>query len=287
MAPIPDDGQGASVAAAAADLARQDTPLPALRPVTLRDPLRWLAAGWHDFSHPPGIGLFYGACFVGMGWAMAWMFARQPAYMLALAGGFMLLGPFLCLGMYDVSRKRERGETPSLFASLTSWRRNLSALGIYCGMLLVLEMLWGRSALVIFAVSFNTMPTATNTWAMLTDISNLGFVITYLVVGAVFASIIFATTVVSIPMLLDRPEGGKADPVTAGITSIRACLANPLVMGWWAVIIAVLVGIAMLPWFLGLAVVVPVIGHASWHAYRSIVIKPSEVAAPDIEPAAR
>lgn len=220
-----------------------------------------------------------------MGWAMAWMFERRPPYILVLAGGFMLLGPFLCLGMYDVSRKRERGEKPSLGASLTSWRRNLSALGIYCGMLLVLEMLWSRSALVIFAVSFNTMPTATNTWAMLTDISNLGFVITYLVVGAVFASIIFATTVVSIPMLLDRPEGGKADPVMAGITSIRACLANPLVMGCWAVIIAVLVGVAMVPWFLGLAVVVPVIGHASWHAYRNIVIKPSGVAPSGIEPA--
>ena len=115
---------------------------------------------------------------------------------------------------------------------------------------------------------------------MLTDISNIGFVITYLVVGA-----IFATTVVSIPMLLDRPEGGKADPVMAGITSIRACLANPLVMGSWAALIAILVGVAMLPWFLGLAVVVPVIGHASWHAYRHIVIKPSAVAAA-VDPAA-
>ena len=121
MAPIPDDGQGASVAAAAADLARQDTPLPALRPVTLRDPLRWLAAGWHDFSHPPGIGLFYGACFVGMGWAMAWMFARPPAYILALAGGFILLGPFLCLGMYDVSRKREPSAASASGARRRRW----------------------------------------------------------------------------------------------------------------------------------------------------------------------
>ena len=249
--------------------------LPALRTVSWRDPMRWLAAGWRDFVRQPGIGLFYGACFVVMGWAMAWMFVRQPAYTLVLASGFLLLGPFLCLGLYDVSRKLERGQVPTLAASLTAWRRNLGALAWYCGVLLILEMLWARSALVVFAVSFNMVPAAANTWTMLTDLSNLGFIVTYLVVGAVFAGLIFATSVVSIPMLLDRADDDKADAITAGLTSIRACLANPFVMGLWGALITALVAAATLPGFLGLVVVAPVIGHASWHAYRGIVAAPA------------
>jgi uncharacterized membrane protein len=245
--------------------------LPTLRAVVWQDPFRWLAAGWRDFLRQPAIGLFYGACFVAMGWAMVWVFLRQPAYTLVLASGFLLLGPFLCLGLYDVSRKLERGEVPTLSASLTAWRRNLGALAWYCGLLLILEMLWARSALVVFAVSFNMVPAATSTWSMLTDLSNLGFIVTYLGVGAVFAGLIFATSVISIPMLLDRADDDKVDAITAGLTSIRACLAHPFVMGLWGGVITLTVVLAMLPGFLGLAIVAPVLGHASWHAYRGIV----------------
>ncbi len=246
--------------------------LPALRPITWRDPLRWLASGWQDFVAQPGIGLFYGACFVAMGWLLVAVFTYQPAYVLALAGGFMLMSPFLCLGLYEVSRRREQGRPVGLAASLTTWKRNASALAVFCGVLLVLEMLWSRSALVIFAVSFNTIPETTHWLTMLLDPENLGFVITYLVVGALFASLIFATSVVSMPMLIDHDDDTKADAITAGLTSIRVCLDQPLVMLWWAVLIAVSVGAAMLPAFLGLLVVAPVIGHASWHAYRGIVV---------------
>jgi uncharacterized membrane protein len=245
-----------------------------LRTVSWRDPWRWLLAGWHDFLQQPGIGLFYGGCFVAMGWAMAWVFLKQPAYTLVLASGFLLLGPFLCLGLYDVSRKLERKAVPTLSASLTAWQYNPGALAWYCGVLLILEMLWARSALVVFAVAFNLVPAASSTWSMLTDLSNLGFVITYLAVGAVFAGLIFATSVISIPMLLDRADDNRADAITAGLTSIRACLAHPFVMGLWGAVITAAVVLAMLPGFVGLAVVAPVLGHASWHAYRSIVVPP-------------
>jgi uncharacterized membrane protein len=245
--------------------------LVALRAVTWRDPLRWLAAGWRDFMQQPAIGLFYGACFVTMGWAMVWMFLKQPAYALVLASSFLLLGPFLCLGLYDVSRKLERKESPTLSASLTAWRRNPGALAWYCGLLLILEMLWARSAMVVFAVSFNMVPAAAGAWSKLIDHSNLGFIVTYLAVGAVFAGLIFATSVISIPMLLDRADDHKADAITAGLTSIRACLAHPFEMGLWGVVITLAVALAMLPGFFGLLVVAPVLGHASWHAYRCIV----------------
>jgi uncharacterized membrane protein len=247
--------------------------LPELRRLHWRDPVRWLQAGWSDFLAQPSIGLFYGACFVLMGWALLAMATYQPAYVLALAGGFMLMSPFLCLGLYEASRLRESGQPTTLWRSLTTWRRNLSALAIFCGVLLVLEMLWSRSALVIFAVSFTTIPETTNWAAMLLDPENLGFVITYLSVGALFASLIFATSVVSMPMLIDHDDNTKADAITAGLTSIRVCLDQPLVMLWWAVLIATSIGLAMLPAFLGLLVAAPVIGHASWHAYRGIVVR--------------
>jgi uncharacterized membrane protein len=247
--------------------------LPELRRLHWRDPVSWLQAGWQDFVAQPGIGLFYGACFVLMGWALAAMVTYQPAYVLALAGGFMLMSPFLCLGLYEASRSRGLGRPTNLLRSLTTWKRNLSALAIFCCVLLVLEMLWSRSALVIFAVSFTTIPDTTDWLTMLLDPQNLGFVITYLAVGAVFASLIFATSVVSMPMLIDHDDDAKADAITAGLTSIRACLEQPLVMLWWAMLIALSVGLAMLPAFLGLLVVAPVIGHASWHAYRGIVVR--------------
>lgn len=241
-----------------------------LKPITTADPKRWLAAGWADFKAYPAIGLFYGACFAIMGALLLWAFIHQPAYLLALAGGFVLVGPFLCLGLYDVSRKRERGETPTLAASLTAWRGNVSATAIFCAALLVLEMLWSRSALVIFAVAFNRIPGVDGTLAMLVHPSNLGFLITYFVVGAVFSTLIFATTVVSIPMILDR----TTDPITAAITSFRVCLTYPAVMVLWAALIALTVTVALLPLLLGMLVAAPVLGHASWHAYRGIVERP-------------
>jgi uncharacterized membrane protein len=240
------------------------SPTPSLPSVAT---LRWLAAGWRDFLRAPLIGLFYGACFTAMGVAIALAFAHAPQWILALCSGFLLLGPFLAIGLYDVSRDIERGIAPSLTRSLVAWRRNLGALLLYLGVLLILEMLWSRSALVVFAVSFNTMPDTKSTLALLLDPQNIEFVLAYLAVGAVFAGVIFACSVVSIPMIMDRATDG----ISAGITSLRACFANPVVMFCWGALITLCVVLAMLPWFAGLLVVAPVLGHASWHAYRAVV----------------
>ena len=228
------------------------------------DPLRWLAAGWADFLHSPRIGLFYGLCFFAMGHALLWVFGAAPAYVLALSAGFLLMGPFLCLGLYDASRALAAGKAPSLRRSLGAWRPTRGTMAIFAGVLLILEMLWGRASLVVFAVTFNTMPDTQNLVRQLLSFQNIEFLITWTVVGAVFAGLIFVTSVISIPMILDR----QTDAISAGLTSIRACLQNPGVMLWWGLLIAVLVGLAMLPWFAGLLVVGPVVGHATWHAYR-------------------
>jgi uncharacterized membrane protein len=238
-----------------------------LRPLQGRDPLRWLALGWRDFARAPLIGLFYGAAFMAMGWALVKVYEAAPAYVLALAAGFLLMGPILCLGLYRVSQQLERGERPSFGDSLLAFESRLGPLAIFGFVLLVFEMLWGRATLVIFAVSFDGMPDFKGSLRALLDPANINFIVAWLVVGAVFAGLIFAVSVISIPMLLDRP----VDAITAGLTSLRLVLSQPGVMLWWGALITALVVGAMLPWFAGLLVVGPVLGHASWHAYRAAV----------------
>jgi uncharacterized membrane protein len=241
-----------------------------LHPLSMGDPLRWLAQGWHDFRRAPLIGAFYGACFAAMGWMLLAMFQHAPAWVLALSAGFLLMGPFMCLGLYDASRKLEAGERPNLGASLTAWDTHTGTMAIFGGVLLILEMLWGRASLIVFAVSFDGMPDFKGSLLALLDPENIAFIVAYLAVGAVFAGLIFAISVVSIPMILDRP----VDAVSAALTSLRLCLAQPGVMLLWGALITLLVVLAMLPGFLGLLVVGPVLGHATWHAYRSAVGRP-------------
>ena len=238
-----------------------------LRPLGLGDPLRWLLLGWRDFLRCPGIGLFYGACFMAMGWLLMTVFEHAPAYVLALSAGFLLTGPFFCLGLYQASRRLERGEQPDLGDSLLAWDQRAGTLAIFGFVLLVLEMLWGRASLIIFAVSFDGMPDFKGSLLALLDPANIEFIVAYLLVGGLFAGLIFSISVVSIPMILDR----QTDAISAGLTSLRLVLSQPAVMLCWGALITTLVVLAMLPWFAGLLVIGPVLGHASWHAYRAAV----------------
>ena len=244
----------------------------ALRPLSLADPLRWLAHGTRDFLHAPAIGLFFGGCFVAMGWALLLAFENAPAYVLGLSAGFLLVGPFLCMGLYHVSDRLERGERPRLVDAAMAWRRKLDTLAIFGVVLLVLEMLWARASLVVFALSFEgSMPDFAGSLRSLVDAKNLDFLLAWTALGGIFAAVIFSVSVVSIPMILDR----RTDAITAALTSIRLVLAQPVVLLAWAAIITMLVVLAMLPGFAGLLVVGPILGHASWHAYRASIEPPA------------
>jgi len=238
-----------------------------LRTLGFADPLRWLQRGWRDFLRAPGIGLFYGTCFMVMGWALLKVYEHAPAYMLALSAGFLLMGPFLCLGLYRTSQQLEQGQRPDFGDSLLAWDTRTAQLGIFGFVLLVLEMLWGRATLVVFAVSFDGMPDFKGSLLALLDPRNIGFIVAWTALGAVFAGLIYAISVVSMPMILHR----QTDAITAGLTSLRLVLGQTGVMLWWGLLIATLVVLAMLPWFVGLLVIGPVVGHASWHAYRAAV----------------
>lgn len=252
-----------------------DLPIATLTPA---DPFRWLAKGWSDFGKHPRISVFYGFCFLMMGNALWAVFKHAPAYMLALSAGFLLMGPFLSLGLYDVSRMIESKEgEPTLARTLFAWESTAGTMAIFAFVLLILEMLWGRASLVVIAVSFNNMPDAKDMLSTVFSWENIGFLVTYAAVGAIFAGLIFVTSAVSIPMILHR----RVDAISAGLTSFRVCLNNPGVMFLWGAIITVCIGLAMLPAFLGLLIVGPVIGHASWHAYRHAVPgEPEPVEAP-------
>ncbi len=262
----PNDPSGSPPPGAADEARAAKAPI-RLNRLRFGDPLRWLALGWRDFVRAPGIGLFYGACFMVMGWALLEVYEAAPAYVMALSAGFLLMGPFLCLGLYRTSQRLENGEKPDFGDSLLAWDTRTGQLAIFGFVLLILEMLWGRATLVIFAVSFEGMPDLKGSLLALTDPENIGFIVAWLGVGALFAGLIYAVSVISIPMILHR----QTDAITAGLTSMRLFFTQTAVMIFWGAIITVLVVLALLPWFAGLLVVGPVLGHASWHAYRAAV----------------
>ena len=232
------------------------------------DPFRWLMLGWRDLMAAKGIALFYGVCFWTMAVVLGAVFRSKPEYAMSIASGCLLVGPFLAMGLYEVSRRREKGIPNELSASLTCWDSHVRSMGMLVLVLIVLELLWGRASLVVFAVFFNTgMPSTTGVIQAVFNPDNWEFLAVYLVVGGVFAGLVYATAVVSIPMILDR----DTDAISAGITSLQVVFSNLPVMLLWGALLTSLVVVALVPWGVGLLVIGPWLGHASWHAYRGSV----------------
>lgn len=249
-------------------VAQPARPVPRVRQVGLAAPFRWLARGARDLGASPGISLFYGLCFWGMAALLGVVFRNRPEYTMTLVSGCVLVGPFLAMGLYDVSRRREQGEAASLGASLTCWDRHLGSMGMLVLVLTVLELIWGRASLVVFAVFFDTgMPSTASVLQAVFNPRNWQFLGVYLAVGGAFAAVVFCTTVVSIPMILDR----DLDAITAGLTSFRVVLENTVTLVAWGAIVVALTLLALWPWALGIIVVGPWLGHATWHAYRDTV----------------
>jgi uncharacterized membrane protein len=232
----------------------------------LSDPLRWLRAGAADGLAAPGLALFYGICFWGMALVIGAVFRSKPEYTLSFISGCFLVGPFLAMGLYESSRRRERGEPQDLAASLTCWDRHLGSMSLLVLVMLLLELLWGRASLVVFAVFFNTgMPSTASVIDAVFNPSNWEFIAVYTLVGGVFAALVYSTCVVSLPMILDR----DTDAISAGLSSIQAVVTHPgTLLLWGALIVALLLGALLTPWAIALVVVGPWLGHASWHAYR-------------------
>jgi uncharacterized membrane protein len=239
-----------------------------LREVPAFAPFAWLVRGWDDFRAAPLASGFYGAVFAAMGWALLALYDFAYAYVSTLAGAFLLAAPFLATGLYALSRERERGRRPRLAPSLVSWRENVGGLGVYVLVLTVIFLVWARASLVTFALfSTGTMPDLRGFLAKAFSWGNIEFVLVYFAAGSVFATLVFAVSVVSVPMMLDRGN----DAVSAAILSVQVLARNPGTMAVWAGLIVLLTGIGLATALVGLVVTMPVIGHATWHAYRDCV----------------
>jgi uncharacterized membrane protein len=246
----------------------QTSTVPAVRKVSATAPFGWLAHGFQDYRAHRLPSLFYGACFAVMGWFVAFTFQHAYEYVSALVTGFFLVGPFLAIGLYDLSRRRERGLPARLVPTLNAWAPNVGAIGMFTLVLGVILLVWARASLIVFALFYTgEMPTAATFLAQMLSPDNLEFLFAYACVGGFFAVLVFALSVVSVPMMLDR----NTDGVVAVLTSLKAFGANVPAMVVWGAIIVVLTAAGFALLFVGLVVTVPVIGHATWHAYRALV----------------
>ncbi len=242
--------------------------LPGIRALDTAAPLRWIGAGFQDFLAMPPASLFYGATLALMGYLLTNFYGG--ALGIAFTTGFLLVGPFLAIGLYDLSRQRAAGRHPQLAKSLTAWHGNLPAIGFYAAILMLSLAVWARVSVVIIALFFpdgvESFPAllaalrdSTDTWV---------FFLIYTLVGAGLAMFTFATSAVALPMLLDRKE---MDAISAMIVSFNTIRVNTLPMLGWAAIIVALTAAGFIAWFVGLVIVLPIIGHGTWHAYRECV----------------
>lgn len=244
------------------------SPFPPIQTVPLSEPFRWLAAGFRDLRRAPAPSLAYGVVFAAMGALITFVFRQAYELLTALVAGFLLLGPFLATGLYDISRRLELGEPVRLASTMVAWRSNLGAFSLFALVLTIVMLVWARASLVTFALFFSSgMPTLKGFVAQVLTLEHADFLATYFAVGAVFATIVFAISVVSVPMMLDR----GTDTIVAALNSVRALLANPGPLAVWAIIIVIIVAAGFATFFIGLVVAVPVIGHATWHAYKSLI----------------
>ena len=252
----------------AEDTEPQQSPFPAVRTVPAGAAFGWLAAGWNDFRAKPGPSLFYGACFAVMGWLIVLTFRHAYEYVSALVTGFFLVGPFFAIGLYDLSRRRQQGLPLWLAPTLDAWRPNVGAIGMFALVLGVILLVWARASLIVFALFYTgAMPSVAGFLDQMLSPDNLEFLFAYFCVGGFFALLVFAISVVSVPMMMDRGTDG----VVAVLTSLKTFGANVPAMIVWGLLIAAVIGAGFALWFVGLVVAVPVIGHATWHAYRALV----------------
>lgn len=245
------------------------TPPGVVRHVPDDGPWHWLVLGWRDLMQAPRVGLAYGAGLVIISYLLVYgLWRAELAYMvLPLAGGFFLIAPLIAVGLYDTSRRLHNREPVGLLIALTAWRRPMQ-IATFGVVLLLLHFAWTRVALLWFALYFHggTPPLDTIPFYLL-EAENLPFLVIGTIIGAGFALLVFALSAVSLPLLLDR----DVDVITAMLISLRAVRRNPKPMLLWGCLIVLFTAVGLATFFVGLGLLFPLVAHASWHAYRSLV----------------
>lgn len=243
-----------------------------VRKLEMDQPWTWLRKGWQDCLKTPGVSFTYGVLAAVTGYIITWgLFAFDQVYLvLPFVAGFLIVGPILVVGLYEASRRSEQGLRTTLAEALGAFKRNTSQIALMGVALLLFMIFWSRVAALLFLLYFGGNPP---------DFSNL-FVATFLTasswpflvigsaIGGAFAFAAFSISVVSIPLLLDRPESNVIEAIA---TSVRAVQANLMPLLLWGALIVVFTLAGLITLYLGLIVTLPLIGHATWHAYRDIV----------------
>ncbi len=245
---------------------------PVVRRISVTDIAEAIGQGTRDFAAVPIYGLAVGGLYAAGGiFILLSVSAFTMIYLVyPLAAGFALIGPFVAIGLYEISRRREAGQ-PITIADIWRTIRSRSEIGWMAFVTLFIFILWMYQVRLLLAlflglnVRFSTIREFLT--VVLTTNEGLVFLMAGNAVGAILSLILFSITVVSFPLLLDR----DVDFVTAMITSVRAVVTSPLPMIGWAAVIVMLLMISSLPYFLGLLITLPILGHTTWHLYRRIV----------------
>ncbi|WP_181708784.1 DUF2189 domain-containing protein [Chthonobacter rhizosphaerae] len=257
------------------DVSQPSTPyrMPTVRAVSADDIRAALLAGVEDFRRAPAYGLFFGAIYAFGGLfliaAVAWMAMPWLAY--PLAAGFALIGPFVAVGLYEVSRRLEAGLPLSwgavLGAAYAQSGRQLAWMAFVTLFIFLMWMYQVRLLLALF-LGFQSFSSFRGFLTVVfTTVDGWLFLAVGHVVGAALSILVFSLTVVSYPLLLDR----DTDFVTAMITSVKAVVTSPRPMIGWAVIVVAALVVSAVPMLMGLLVTLPILGHTTWHLYRRAV----------------
>ncbi|MBL27444.1 MAG: hypothetical protein CMM50_07845 [Rhodospirillaceae bacterium] len=242
-----------------------------IRHVSLEQPWIWLAAGWRDLWRVPTISLTYGTVFFAISVAItAGLVYADLLYLLPpLIAGFMLVGPMLAVGCYEASRRLETGEPVRLIDVTFVYTRAPAQLAFVGALLSLFFLAWIRTAMLIFAIFYGieAPPVPELVSAFLFTYKGLSFLAVGTAVGAVLAFVAFAVSVISVPMLMRH----ETDAVTAMAKSIEAVRRNFWPMMLWAWLIALLTVCGVATLYVGSIITLPLVGHATWHAYRSLI----------------
>lgn len=256
-------------------MAAAEADRPEVLQVELSDIRAALSAGWRDFLKAPHYGLFFACIYVLGGWLISWAITAkgQLWWTLPASAGFPILGPFIACGLYEVSRRLESGQAlqrTEVFGVI--FRQKDRQIPSMAAVIVVFFLFWNFLAHMIFALFLGhvTLTNITSSLAIFATPEGLTMLAVGTVVGAGFATLLFSLTVVSLPMLLER----EVDFVTAMLTSLEVVKESPLVMLGWGAFIGAALFAGMLPGFLGLFLVLPILGHATWHLYRRAIAWP-------------
>jgi uncharacterized membrane protein len=260
-----------------------------VRTIALQDLNDALRMGWEDFKDVPTHAILLALIYPVLGILLARTVLGYSILPLLfpLAAGFALLGPFAALGFYDLSRRREQGESPTASHALSVLQSpSMGAMAFFGGLLLVLFLVWLAAANAIYNSTFGYAPASSFPdffQRVLTTHEGWRLIIVGCGVGFLFALLALCISVVSFPLMLDR----HASATDAMLTSMRVVAQNPIPMAAWGLIVAAMLVAGTIPFFLGLTVVIPVLGHATWHLYRKVVEPVAMPYQPPQQPKAR